>query len=339
MRDEEIVSQAVRQALGDVEVEAPQVLAGGAMHQSWGAVAVENGEKRKVVIRISPAGRDDREKTRQEYSVLRVMHARGVMVPKPLFVGENELGQTFMAMDRLAGDSNPKQLLTAPQFEETRHVMAKQLAEQLAQIHQATPEEVEEAHLRGARGDEDAIIHEWDRLDEQYKDVAFNAFPAVVWGMRYVRREQAKLAPRRRPVHVVHGDFRVGNLMYDESGLTGILDWEGVHIGEPEDDLTWFLTRVWRFGNNSKEAGGLVTREEWVQLYETASGNKIDRDRLRLWEVLQNVRWANICMMQAKSHMDGSIPSHELAAIGRRTADTELEVLRLAAPRGATNAG
>jgi hypothetical protein len=48
------------------------------------------------------------------------------------------------------------------------------------------------------------------------------------------------------------------------------------------------------------------------------------------WEVLQNIRWCQITMMQARAHLDSHTVSHELAAIGRRTAETELEVLRLA---------
>ncbi|MFI5243321.1 MAG: phosphotransferase family protein, partial [Gemmatimonadales bacterium] len=68
----------------------------------------------------------------------------------------------------------------------------------------------------------------------------------------------------------------------------------------------------------------------WLQAYERASGRAIDRARVAAWEVLQNVRWCQITMMQARAHLDGHTNSHELAAIGRRTAETELEVLRLA---------
>jgi hypothetical protein len=49
--------------------------------------------------------------------------------------------------------------------------------------------------------------------------------------------------------------------------------------------------------------------------------------------VLQNIRWAEITMMQARAHLDGLTKSHELAAIGRRTAETELEILRLTGVR------
>jgi hypothetical protein len=33
--------------------------------------------------------------------------------------------------------------------------------------------------------------------------------------------------------------------------------------------------------------------------------------------------------MQARAHLDGDTNNHELAAIGRRTGETELEILRL----------
>jgi aminoglycoside phosphotransferase (APT) family kinase protein len=105
-------------------------------------------------------------------------------------------------------------------------------------------------------------------------------------------------------------------------------------VGEAEEDLSWYCTRVWRFNRRDREAGGIASREEWVRAYEEASGRTVDRERMRLWEVLQNVRWSVICMMQAKQHLDGVMNSQEHAAIGRRTADTELEVLRLTGALG-----
>src|SRR5690242_4212078 len=110
-----VITAAVRQALGDPEapVSDAKLLAGGAMHDSWAARTPALPE---LVVRVSPPGRDDAEKTRVEFGVLKVMHERGLTVPKPLYVGENDIGQTFMVMERVPGDSNPRQLLSAPQF-------------------------------------------------------------------------------------------------------------------------------------------------------------------------------------------------------------------------------
>ena len=42
-----------------------------------------------------------------------------------------------------------------------------------------------------------------------------------------------------------------------------------------------------------------------------------------------NLRWGVFCISQAKTYLDGFSPSVELASIGRRTAETEWELLNL----------
>ena len=256
------------------------------------------------------------------------MHERGARVPRPIYVGENERGQTFMLMERVGGDSNPRQLLTATRFEHTRKQLIEDLATDLAIYHSVPPDEVP-VPLRGPSDGGDALQFELDRQVEEYERQRHNPHPVVEWALRYVRRQLGTLAPQLRPTHVVHGDLRIGNVMYDEHGLVAALDWEGTHAGEAEEDLSWFTTKVWRFNRRDLEAGGIATREAWLAAYERASGHTVDRERMRLWEVLQNARWAVICMMQARQHLDGIMDSHEHAAIGRRAADTELEILRL----------
>jgi aminoglycoside phosphotransferase (APT) family kinase protein len=175
--------------------------------------------------------------------------------------------------------------------------------------------------------------------EDMFRNDLLDSHPAIEWAFRWIDREIARLGKAPHAPCVVHGDFRIGNMLYDEQGLTSVLDWEGAHVSEPEEDLAWLCTRVWRFGKNDLEAGGVATREDWLQAYERASGRSISRERVAIWEVLQNIRWCQITMMQARAHLDGHTNSHELAAIGRRFAETELEVLRLAGVQEAVRAG
>jgi aminoglycoside phosphotransferase (APT) family kinase protein len=329
-RDSEaVVAGSVRQALGmpDAPVERARLLAGGAMHQWW-AADVPGAPVPELVLRLSPAARDDAEKARTEHAVLAVMRERGVRVARPLSVGENAAGQTFMLSERVQGDTNPRRLLTDPELEAGRVRLLDDLAHDLARIHTVSAADVA-ARLRGPAPGEDALAWEIGRQEAEYERVKLNPHPLLEWSFRWMRRQAAALAPSARPPHVVHGDFRIGNILYTDTGLGAILDWEGVGTGEAEYDLAWFCTKAWRFNRRDLEAGGIATRDAWVQAYERHSGRTIDRERLRLYEVLGNVRWAIITMMQAKQHLDGWMDSHEHAAIGRRTADTELEVLRL----------
>ena len=59
-----------------------------------------------------------------------------------------------------------------------------------------------------------------------------------------------RLRENQRPptrTTLVHGDFRLGNLLVSPSGITGVLDWELTHQGDPAQDLGWLCTRAWRF--------------------------------------------------------------------------------------------
>jgi aminoglycoside phosphotransferase (APT) family kinase protein len=326
-----VATEAVRLSLGvSVEVGEPRKLAGGAMHDSWAVDAFVNGERRELVARVSPAGRADHEKTRREFEVMRVAFERGVRCPEPLAAGEITTGEDYLLMARVPGDSNPRRLVRDAQFVGAREEMIRQLADDLAKIHRIRHEDLEGAPgMRGPAVGEDPLAYHRRVTEDMYRVDLLNPHPAIEWAFRWLDREIHGLEEAGRTPCVVHGDFRIGNMLYDEAGLTAILDWEGTHVSEPEEDLAWLCTRVWRFGRNDLEAGGIATREEWIRAYEDASGLKVSRRRVAAWEVLQNIRWAEITMMQARAHLDGHNRSHELAAIGRRTAETELEILRL----------
>jgi aminoglycoside phosphotransferase (APT) family kinase protein len=323
----------------DTKAGEPWILAGGAMHDSWAIDITSGGETHELVVRVSPAGRADHEKTRREFAVLRVASKRGIRCPEPLATGTCSSGEDYLVMRRVRGETNPRQLITSDSYADTRRRMLPQLAENLAAIHAITPDDAAAAPgMRGPAVGEDALAYMRRAVEEQYRADALDPHPALEWAFRWLDREIAGLQPSPARC-VVHGDFRIGNMLYDESGLTAVLDWEGTHVSEPEEDVAWFCTRVWRFGRNDLDAGGIASRDEWVAPYERASGRRIDRARLAAWEVLQNVRWCQITMMQARAHLDGHARSHELAAIGRRTAETELEVLRLTGVEARAHAG
>src|SRR3546814_3439208 len=90
--------------------------------------------------------------------------------------------------------------------------------------------------------------------------------PAFELGFRWLEANR----PATTTVGVVHGAFRLGNLLVDQEGLRAVLDWELTHLGDPLEDLGWFCVRAWRFGS-PLPAGGVATREDVVSAYEAAS--------------------------------------------------------------------
>jgi aminoglycoside phosphotransferase (APT) family kinase protein len=143
-------------------------------------------------------------------------------------------------------------------------------------------------------------------------------------------------APNASRRAVVHGDFRIGNILYDASGLTAVLDWELAHVGDPLEDVGWLCVRAWRFGNDEMPVGGLCSREQFWELYEGESGVVVDPAAALYWELFGNWKWAIICVIQAASFRKGRYPNLELASLGRRVGEVEWELLSLleAAERG-----
>jgi aminoglycoside phosphotransferase (APT) family kinase protein len=164
-----------------------------------------------------------------------------------------------------------------------------------------------------------------DRYEETLRAIAPEPHPAFELAFRWLRRRMPPAVDRQT---LVHGDFRVGNVIFGPEGLRAVLDWEISHIGDPMQDLGWVCVRSWRFGGD-KPVGGIGTREEFFSAYERQSGVKVDASRVRFWEIFGNLRWGIICISQAQAGLNGPHNKLELSAIGRRIVETEVELMEL----------
>jgi aminoglycoside phosphotransferase (APT) family kinase protein len=114
-------------------------------------------------------------------------------------------------------------------------------------------------------------------------------------------------APPCDTVVLLHGDFRLGNWLVARSGgatrLTGILDWEMVHLGDPVEDLAWCLSHLWRA--QTPRAACLAPPADLVRLYEKTAGRSVDPERLRFYEVLAVVKMIAIQMTGIRAFREG----------------------------------
>jgi aminoglycoside phosphotransferase (APT) family kinase protein len=127
---------------------------------------------------------------------------------------------------------------------------------------------------------------------------------------------------------LVHGDYRTGNFLYDQSGITGILDWEMAHAGDPIEDLGWVVIKSWRWAGDDR-VGGLCSRDEFVGLYEAAAGVTVDRDALKFWEVFSNVKFATLFLTGTKAVIENRSPDMLLAITSHIQPGLEVELLEL----------
>lgn len=317
--------------VSDVRVENLRKLPGGASRQTWSLDAVYTQDGAVVhlplVLRRDPGSSTLNTQRQEEFRVQRAAHAEGVPVPRPYWLAAdaNELGAPSYLMERVDGETLARRLLRDDAYAGARTVMAGQLGEILAAIHRVDVVRHGLQFLAAPPPGESPALAELDRYEQILRGSAPDPHPVFELALRWLH---ARLPAGGTPT-LVHGDYRIGNVIFGPEGVRAILDWELVHVGDPAEDLGWMCVRAWRFGSDDKPAGGIGTREELFAGYERAGGAPIDPLRVRFWEVFGNLKWAIICIVQAKTHLDGLVRSVELAAIGRRTAETEIELLNL----------
>lgn len=265
---------------------------------------------------------------RQEYDVLRAAFAGGVLAPEPVAFASDVAGEAASFMRRIDGEAVGRRVVTDPALAGARAALPAQLGAQLAKIH---------AIDYRAAGFDRTLLHpapgvapstmELDRLTAEL-DAIGEPHPAIELGLRWLRRHEP---PPPAELTLVHGDFRIGNVLVDAHGLTAVLDWEFAHVGDPAEDAGFICARPWRFGVDEHRLGGIGTLAPFLDAYARASGRRLDPVRVGWWEVYGNVKWAIGALGQAHRHLSGTRPSIELASIGRRCAEMEYEIVHLTA--------
>jgi len=297
--------EALQAVLGDVS--EPILLAGGASKEAW---AVDAGGER-LLVRRAAGGVIHRHtlSLEHEFEVLTAAYEAGVKVPRPILYIESLDEREAFVMERLEGETIGRRIVRM----DVPAQLPLQLAEELAKIH-AIPRErlpfLEEARL-------ERMVDELDDVGEPH--------PAIELGLWWLRENR----PEARDPVVTHGDYRIGNVMIDENGLVGILDWEFAHLDDPARDLAFGLVRAWRFGVDDKRLGGIADVDAYVDRYNELTGLEVGPAELDYWELAGNVAWAIGCLTQAQRHLRGQDRSVELAVLGRLGAEVEYEICHL----------
>jgi len=279
-------------------------LSGGASRETWRFAA----DGRPLILQRQRSG--DGRDMGVEASVLRAAGAAGMPVASVVAADaepSSPLGASFMVMTAVEGETIARKILRDDEFTEARRLLPAQLGAALAQLHavavDTAPGLVEQDQIGYYR---DML----DTLDQPH--------PAFELAFRWLEQHRP-VSPRRA---IVHGDFRLGNVIVGPDGLRAVLDWELAHLGDPMEDLGWLCVKAWQFGS-PKPVAGVGEYDELFAAYEAAGGGHVDPDEARWWEVLGTLKWGIMCILQCNAHLSGFSRSHELAAIGRRVCENE----------------
>lgn len=301
-----------------VSVDSVSRLSGGACQELF---VVQTGQGRMVLRSDARSSLPGSIGRKQEHAVVEAAVAAGVPTPAVRWLSQGLVRDRAWAyfMDWLDGETVGARVLRSPALATARERLPQQLAEALARVHGV------QAELPLSPSEDPA--QDALRMLRQMLDLLPWPRPALEYGWRWASEN----APKDREVTLVHGDFRTGNFMVGPEGLVGLLDWEFARWGDPLEDLGWLCVRDWRFGNVQQPAGGLCSRDLFCDAYTQASGREVDRQALRWWELMGNLRWGTAAVFQGIRYRKPK--DLELLAIPRRVCEMEYEALRLIGER------
>jgi aminoglycoside phosphotransferase (APT) family kinase protein len=312
---------------GATGVAGAAKLSGGASQETWSFDIVHASGRFGAILRRSPKG-FGAAPTRAagldaEARLMQLAHDAGLPSPKVMHIlkPEDDLGTGFI-MARIEGETIARKILRDEQFAKARPILARQLGKIAAGIHGLPREKLPALREMSSTKEISEIGREYWSFD----------WPRPVFELALRWLSDHDPGPSRE-VTLVHGDFRHGNLIVGPDGVRAVLDWELAHLGDPMEDLGWICVNSWRFGEIDKPVGGFGSREELFAGYEEG-GRRADPARVKFWEVMGTLRWGVMCCGMMQRFRLGPDHSMERAMIGRRASETEIDLLRLLAPRG-----
>ena len=294
---------------------------GGASRETWMFKAVWQSEagrqSQEFILRKDPPASlldTDRE---AEYAFYSSFMGSAVPVPRMRWLERDAsvFGGPFFIMERITGAETAPRMLQEPQYVAVHPVIARHMYETLGAIATFDWQPTDIARVTEAPTVETSWSKElghWERIIDENQ---LSPQPIARAAIRWLRANPP--APAQR-ISVVHGDYRVGNFLYTTKGdITGVLDWEMAHLGDPLEDLAWSFNETWQYGGDGR-TGGITTVDEACRIWSAASGFTVDAHSLRWWRTFSDVKCQAIWLTGTKTSQEGRSDELILAVIAYR---------------------
>ncbi|MBL8629541.1 MAG: phosphotransferase family protein [Rhodospirillaceae bacterium] len=315
------LTTAVQRRFGAAAAVADlKALSGGASAETCSFDVIVGAQSRPLIMqRMAGAQQFEASLDRAlQAAVQKTAYDSKVPVAEVAFVLDDTdgLGNGY-AMQRIEGETLGPRILKGAEFATARSVMTQQCGKILACIHNVDMATLPPLPRRTGADSLKA-------MESIYRKCGVD-LPVFELALQWLSDHVPTL-----PVEtLVHGDFRLGNLIVGPEGIRAVLDWEMAHIGDPMEDFGWLSVPSWRYGQLANDVGGFGRMVDAFAAYKIANGKAINTDSLKFWQILGTLKWGLVCLFFAFQHINGDVRSVERASIGRRTSETELDLLVL----------
>jgi aminoglycoside phosphotransferase (APT) family kinase protein len=240
---------------------------------------LRRGEERFVLRRppqgpLPPSAHD----VLREARLLRALAPLGLPVPAVLAECDDEdvIGAPFYVMPFVEGHILSEEMPTDLAGEGAPERIGAEMVDGLLRLHEV---DVAAAGLADFGRSEGYLERQIRRFGGLLEHNATRPLPDLEWVAEWL----AANLPASPPATLVHGDYRLGNVMFApaEPRLVAILDWEMATIGDPLADLG-YMTAMWaQAGDPPNPVGdlspvtrlpGFPGREELARRYVEGSG-------------------------------------------------------------------
>lgn len=209
----------------------------------------------------------------RDAAVLRALAGSGVPVPEVVAASGPDAA---ILLSRLPGRSD------FPAEDETparREQVAKHLMALTARLHALEPKDLEIPHLGLPATPADCARGTLAQARGAADALGSAADPFYMWALGWLDAHVPSTVERYA---LVHSDMGPGNFLYQHGRVTGIVDWEVAHVGDPMEDLAAIAIR-----DMATPVGPLARRFEE---YAASGGAPVDLGRVHYYRALVLVR-------------------------------------------------
>jgi aminoglycoside phosphotransferase (APT) family kinase protein len=300
-----------------LDLEQPVAFSAVETGRSNETIIVTHGSQ-KLVLRKPPEGAtsESAHDVLREYRIMDALQDTAVPVPETVLSCSDPsvIGSEFYVMEYLDGYVIRDTMPGEPLSKDERKRFSEVYIDTLASIHTVDIEAVGLDSLGSPEGFTERQVDRWRKQLE--------------WALQRTERRSdlAELeavgewleanAPESPPQTLVHGDYKIDNMIFTrtpEVGISGVLDWEMGTYGDPLTDLGWLLIH-WQDRDDPDpifpevrpeflEADGYASRRELVARYERKSGIEFTDERF--YRALATYKEAAACEVFHARYLEG----------------------------------